>query len=118
MMCNSLGNEEKRTQILHILQFYTKKLILEVFGSAGAIWGFSEVIGLRVPTTIWFWRPCAFSVGLIFFGCWVCEIMKDFEIESGSLTLWMKRTTPRGGVDKVAKEDVCLVQVENTKYYT
>lgn len=53
--------------ILSTLIDFVPKLILEVFGGAGAIWGFSETCGLRRPETVWFWRPAALSVGFIFF---------------------------------------------------
>mmetsp|Transcript_2113 Transcript_2113/g.4040 ORF Transcript_2113/g.4040 Transcript_2113/m.4040 type:complete len:117 (+) Transcript_2113:774-1124(+) len=111
-------NENKRGQLLQFLQIYISKLILEVFGSAGAIWGFSEVIGLRVSSTVWFWRPCAFCVGVIFFGRWVCEIRENFVKEQGGLTLWMKRMTLRRIVDNVAKEEeVRLSEMENRVCY-
>jgi hypothetical protein len=35
-------------------------------GSAGAVWGFSEVVGLRTESTVWFWRPAALFTGLVF----------------------------------------------------
>lgn len=55
-------------------RIYIPRLILEVFGAGGAIWGFSEAIGLRTPKTVWFWRPAALIVGLIFFIRWVIQI--------------------------------------------
>jgi len=41
---------------------------------AGAIWGFSEAVGLRVASTVWFWRPCALAVGAIFFTRWLMQV--------------------------------------------
>eukprot|EP00584_Thalassiosira_punctigera_P003656 CAMPEP_0172536268 /NCGR_PEP_ID=MMETSP1067-20121228/8063_1 /TAXON_ID=265564 ORGANISM="Thalassiosira punctigera, Strain Tpunct2005C2" /NCGR_SAMPLE_ID=MMETSP1067 /ASSEMBLY_ACC=CAM_ASM_000444 /LENGTH=66 /DNA_ID=CAMNT_0013321307 /DNA_START=101 /DNA_END=298 /DNA_ORIENTATION=+ len=55
---------------LRLYQIFTAKLVLEVMGGAGAIWGFSEAVGLRVASTVWFWRPCALVVGAIFFMRW------------------------------------------------
>ncbi len=56
------------------LRTYIPRLILEVFGAGGAIWGFSEAIGFRTPKTVWFWRPAALIVGIIFFIRWVIQI--------------------------------------------
>ena len=43
------------------------KLILEVFGAAGAVWGISEIFGFRTNETLDTWRPFAMVVGMIFF---------------------------------------------------
>ena len=61
-------------KILHMLHIFTADLILQVFGGAGAIWGFSEVLGLRTPETVWFWRPVAQFVGAVFFARWVLQL--------------------------------------------
>ena len=50
-----------------LLTEFGPKLILEVMGGAGAVWGFSEICGLRTPATLWFWRPVAATVGFAFF---------------------------------------------------
>lgn len=59
---------------LRLFQIFSAKLVLEVFGGAGAIWGCSEALGLRNTTTEWFWRPCALSFGAIFFVRWLLQI--------------------------------------------
>ena len=43
------------------------KLILEVFGASGAIWGTSEVLTLRNPDTQEIWRYISSIIGIIFF---------------------------------------------------
>lgn len=43
------------------------KLNLEVFGAAGAVWGFSEVVGLRTADNKNAWQVTAIVVGFIFF---------------------------------------------------
>lgn len=63
-----------------MFQVFGAKLVLEVFGGGGAIWGFSEVLTLRNEHTVWFWRPCATAVGAIFFCRWVLQ-MKDYMVE-------------------------------------
>jgi len=60
-----------------LFKMFSAKLVLEVFGGGGAIWGFSEVLTLRNAHTVWFWRPCAASFGAIFFCRWVLQ-MKDY----------------------------------------
>mmetsp|Transcript_23543 Transcript_23543/g.33024 ORF Transcript_23543/g.33024 Transcript_23543/m.33024 type:complete len:114 (+) Transcript_23543:131-472(+) len=61
-------------QWLELFQIFSARLVLEVFGGAGAIWGFSEAVGLRTTETIYFWRPCALSFGAIFFIRWWLQI--------------------------------------------
>ena len=62
-----------------IYPIFSAKLVLEVFGGTGAIWGFSEAIGLRTTETLWFWRPCALIVGVIFFVRW-CRQIREYVI--------------------------------------
>lgn len=52
--------------LAYVLVKFFPKLILEVFGGAGAIWGFSEACGLRTPDTLYFWRPASLTVGGLF----------------------------------------------------
>ena len=66
------------------IRIFMPRLVLEVFGSTGAIWGFSEAIGLRTKTTIWFWRPAALGMGFIFFMRWVLQVY-IFVAESGNV---------------------------------
>jgi hypothetical protein len=53
------------------------KLVLEVFGGGGAIWGFSEACGLRTTHTIWFWRPVALTVAFLFAVRWILQIIQQ-----------------------------------------
>lgn len=69
------------SRIVRLLQIFSAKLVLEVFGGAGAIWGFSEAVGLRKPDTLWFWRPCALVFGAIFFIRWMMQI-QDYLVET------------------------------------
>lgn len=67
------------------IRIFLPRLILEVFGGAGAIWGCSEAVGLRHPSTVWFWRPIALLVGIIFFIRWILQIvafMKGTKVEN------------------------------------
>ena len=64
--------KQNKKKILDTIHIFGTNLILQVFGGAEAIWGFSEVIGVRTPESVWFWRPTAQFVGAIFFllgGC-------------------------------------------------
>eukprot|EP00978_Attheya_sp_CCMP212_P024094 scaffold75214_cov31-Attheya_sp.AAC.1 len=51
-------------QRIRLVQIFSARLVLEVFGGAGAIWGCSEAVGLRNATNVSFWRPLALT------GCW------------------------------------------------
>lgn len=64
----------KSKQLVHLVQIFSAKLVLEVFGAAGAIWGCSEATTLRNSDNIGFWRPLALSVGIIFFIRWIFQI--------------------------------------------
>jgi len=69
-----------RLDWLNFLEIFCARLVLEVFGGAGAIWGFSEATGLRTDDTVWFWRPAALTVGAVFFSRWLLQI-RDFMTE-------------------------------------
>jgi hypothetical protein len=69
-----MAMDKQTEKIIHLLHIFTADLILQVFGGAGAIWGFSEVLGLRTPETVWFWRPVAQLVGAIFFARWILQL--------------------------------------------
>lgn len=57
-----------------LFQVFAARLVLEVFGGAGAIWGFSEAVGLRNSSNVSFWRPVALVVGLAFFCRWIMQL--------------------------------------------
>ncbi|KAL7565036.1 hypothetical protein ACA910_020747 [Epithemia clementina (nom. ined.)] len=57
-------NDEKT--ILRAFQMFSAKLVLDVFGSIGAIWAFAECTTLRNSQTQEFWRITAVAVGIIF----------------------------------------------------
>ena len=54
---------------------------MSLLSAAGAIWGFSEVVGFRTPETVWFWRPTAQFFGAVFFARWVLELNTHLEKE-------------------------------------
>ncbi len=60
--------------LFRLVQVFSAKFVLEVLGAAGAIWGWSEVITLHKPETIWLWRPVSLTIGAIFFFRWVLQI--------------------------------------------
>lgn len=61
------------------------KLILEVFGAAGATWGFSEVVFLRTPQNLAFWRPLAISMGVVFLVRWLRQVYSFIQDERQSV---------------------------------
>jgi hypothetical protein len=64
---------------------FIAKLILEVAGAVGAVWGFSEIIWLRTSETVSFWRPVSLGVGAIFALRWVLYLMSFVEEERQSV---------------------------------
>lgn len=57
-----------------LLRAFSVRLVLEVFGGAGAVWGFSEACGLRRDNRDPFWRAAALSVGAVFFARWLFQL--------------------------------------------
>jgi len=62
------------------MQIFTARIVLEVMGGAGAMWGFSEVCTLRRPETQELWRCIALTIGFIFFLRFLCQ-HKDYFTE-------------------------------------
>ena len=56
-----------KKDFFNILYLSIVKLILEVFGASGAVWGFAEVLTLRNSETIEFWRWVCVAVAIVFF---------------------------------------------------
>jgi hypothetical protein len=48
--------------------------VLDVLGSAGAVWGFSEILLFRTDETIGIWRPVAVAVGAVFTLRWMYQL--------------------------------------------
>ncbi|KAL3763352.1 hypothetical protein ACHAWU_001925 [Discostella pseudostelligera] len=63
--------KENSEKLMRLFQIFGAKFILEVCGAMGATWGSSEVLCLRSASNVWFWRPCALIVGVIFFVRWI-----------------------------------------------
>jgi hypothetical protein len=61
--------------MIHFVQVFSAKFLLQVMGGAGAVWGSSDAVGLRTPDTQEAWRVAALVTGNVFFLRWVIEIM-------------------------------------------
>jgi len=72
--------EAMSSPFVRLFQIFSAKLVLEVFGGGGAIWGFSEVLTLRNPETQEFWRHNAQIAAFIFFVRFSLQI-NDFLID-------------------------------------
>mmetsp|Transcript_30213 Transcript_30213/g.46263 ORF Transcript_30213/g.46263 Transcript_30213/m.46263 type:complete len:257 (-) Transcript_30213:55-825(-) len=75
-MIRSKDVSKERTPLRFIATF-VPKLVLEVFGAGGAIWGFSEVATVRYSETIPFWRTWALIVATVFLFRYMCQA-RDF----------------------------------------
>jgi len=62
---------------LRLFQIFSAKIVLEVFGGGGAIWGFSEVCTFRRPETQEYWRHVALTIAFLFFCRFLLQI-KDY----------------------------------------
>jgi hypothetical protein len=67
-----------------LIQTFAAKLVLEVFGGGGAIWGFSDACGLRHASNHWFWRPLAFTVACLFGVRWCFQLMDSMQVSCSS----------------------------------
>eukprot|EP00533_Pseudo-nitzschia_delicatissima_P013034 CAMPEP_0197275484 /NCGR_PEP_ID=MMETSP1432-20130617/13976_1 /TAXON_ID=44447 /ORGANISM="Pseudo-nitzschia delicatissima, Strain UNC1205" /LENGTH=172 /DNA_ID=CAMNT_0042741389 /DNA_START=42 /DNA_END=560 /DNA_ORIENTATION=+ len=72
------GGQVSHQGYIGLLQEFAAKLVLEVFGAGGAIWGFSEVCGLRTKESesIRFWRSVAMTVAILFAVRWLRQLHK------------------------------------------
>ena len=104
--------------MIRLAQVFSAKLVLEVFGGAGAIWGFSEAVGLRVPNTVWFWRPAALAIGAIFFVRWLLQ-MEDFalEFQDNNAKNEGQDDTEHVSMNDASENDELLIKGESTSRY-
>jgi len=106
-----------RGQILFNLTIeFAPKLILEVWGSTGAVWGFSEVVGLRRPETIYLWRPFSLTVGIVFLLRYIWQLKEAIKkahdgIPKQIIVIVVPTTVPcetKKVVDSLASDDLEL----------
>ena len=70
------NNSSFIARLVDWVEILVVKLILEVFGAAGAIWGFSEIVLLRTPETVVYWRPVAICTLIIFAIRWFLHVIQ------------------------------------------
>ena len=68
----------KKKKLLFVYEALVK-LVLEVFGAGGAIWGFSEVLTLRTSKNIHIWRHIASIIAILFFIRWIFYIHRQLK---------------------------------------
>jgi hypothetical protein len=86
--------QENAEKLSRMIQVFGARLILEVCGSMGATWGSSEILGLRVASNSWFWRPCALIVGVVFLTRWIKQV-QDYVVEE-NIQLFPMRVSSDG----------------------
>jgi len=76
-----------------LLAKFGSRVVLEVCGSGGAVWGFSEICGLRTiePESIRFWRLVALIIAILF----AIRLLRQFGTEVWNLL--QQRTTYHHG---------------------
>ena len=62
-----------------IILEYIPSFHLEVIGAGGAVWGFSEMIGLRTKENIILWKYISLFTTIIFLFRWLFINIKKFE---------------------------------------
>jgi len=101
--------DNQTEKILQTIHIFGANLILQVFGGAGAIWGFSEVVGLRTPSTVRFWRPCAAFFGVAFFARWVLQLKNHLEKEELFFGRHKKRQVKENAEEYVTEESKLMM---------
>mmetsp|Transcript_21763 Transcript_21763/g.51655 ORF Transcript_21763/g.51655 Transcript_21763/m.51655 type:complete len:142 (+) Transcript_21763:81-506(+) len=72
------GSSRNATVALSLSKDFGSRLVLEVFGAGGAVWGFSEVLGLRTETVASrrLWRILALATAVVFGIRWARQLAK------------------------------------------
>lgn len=65
----------RRHHIIFFVQVFSAKLLLQVCGAAGAVWGASEAVGLRTDATTEAWRVVAAVTAGLFGFRWMLEVL-------------------------------------------
>jgi hypothetical protein len=109
--------QQWRWQLLHM---FAVRLVLEVFGGGGAIWGFSEACGLRHERNVWFWRPASLFVAFLFALRWLWQLSRAIVLTQakeqphdpfgGKDSIPLSVRSPIGGIQLAAFEDDLVLE--------
>ncbi|VEU37302.1 unnamed protein product [Pseudo-nitzschia multistriata] len=68
--------------IFGLCQEFFAKLVLEVFGAGGAVWGFSEVCGFRTESveSTRFWRKLSLATAVVFGVRWSQQLRRAWTL--------------------------------------
>jgi len=97
--------EGKSDPFNRLFQIFSAKLVLEVFGGGGAIWGFSEVCTFRRPETQEFWRHNAQIAAFIFFvrfSLQISDFLAEYNIDKTKVVRLLQIFSSRLVLDVVA----------------
>jgi len=97
-------------RVLQLVQIWERTLtplVLEVWGSGGAVWGFSEIMGWRTPeNSVRVFRPFAVTVTAVFFARWLYQV---YQATCATTTVSPSRTstntTTAAEPDALTKDD-------------
>ena len=73
-----------KLECIRLVQEFAAKIVLEVVGGGGAIWGFSEVLGLRTTENRDLWRTIALCIAFLFFLRWSRQLRSKCLLLSSS----------------------------------
>lgn len=77
-----------RLIIIKFIYISIIKLILEVFGAGGAIWGFSDILNLRNQTNIFIWRIICLIITFIFLIIFIFNRINDYKNKKKCLLIY------------------------------
>ncbi|CAJ1942176.1 unnamed protein product [Cylindrotheca closterium] len=100
---NNTQLQKSKTEVF--LHTFCPKFVLEVMGGSGAVWGFSEAIGLRTALSLWFWKPVSLFAGALFFIRWLQQLQEFSRLHDRRAK---RRSTVEGGMAAIGvfHEDV------------
>jgi hypothetical protein len=105
-------------RVVEWFEIVVVKAILEVFGAAGAIWGFSQIILLRTEETVEFWRAVAIVTLIGFTVRWLFIIVQFATSERDANTQLTHRDSNVVGEDDLDKADSEINDLALTETHT
>lgn len=105
-------------RVVEWFEIVVVKAILEVFGAAGAIWGFSQITLLRTEETVEFWRAVAIVTLIGFTVRWLFIIVQFATSERDANTQLTHRDSNVVGEDDLDKADSEINDLALTETHT
>ena len=104
--------------IVRWYEAFIVKLILEVFGAVGAVWGFSEILTLRTTESNNVWRPVSIVVGILFLLRWILYLVEFIRLGGTSLSDHEKDATSSSDDDTDIERNDLEFEVTDSQHFS